>query len=110
MPELYKFLAAFGLVNQAIINGYQLHVYDEKEITVSRYHEYHYSATLDLQPTSTANQDQLFSHFTDLINKSLVVYGTRDPYDCTMSITSIVIDPRDGNIQMTMKGRSVKTL
>lgn len=106
MPELYKYLSAFGLVDQSIIAGYQLHLYNASEEPIVRYHSYKYRGTLDFQPTVNANRQQLFDHFTMLINKHLEVYGQRYPYDCTLTITSIIIDPHTGLVRMVMEGHS----
>lgn len=106
MPELYKYLSAFGLVDQAIISGYQLHLNNPQEVTIARNHEYRYTGMLDFYPTASANQEQLFAHFTNLINQHLEVYGIRYPYDCTLNITSITIDPTSRIIRMVMEGHS----
>ena len=106
MPELYKYLAAFGLTEGALISGYQLHLIDPQETTIVRNRQYQYSATLDFYPTTAANQVQLFNHFTELINQHLTVYGTRYPYDCILGINSITVDPDTRMIRMTMVGHS----
>ena len=108
MPELYHYLNAFGLTEGAMIGGYQLHLVDPRESTILRYKEYQYDGALDFTPMTGASEANLLSHFTSLINTTHSVRGTRDYYDCTFTVKSIIADPHSGVIRMTFHGHAEK--
>lgn len=108
MSKLYKFLSAFGLSEGATIAGYQLHMRDLDKEVITRNYQYLYTGLLYFIPNPNADQDQLLSHFTNLINMHITVYGKRFPYDCVISITSIIIDPNNKIVRMNMMGGSIR--
>jgi len=108
MPELHNYLTAFGLTDGTVIAGYRLHLHDAYEETVVRYREYRYHGVLDFYPGTDANIQSLYDYFTHLINLTIQIYGKRDPYDCTLSINTITIDPHTAVVRMILLGAAHK--
>jgi hypothetical protein len=108
MPELYDYLAAYGLAEGTIIAGYQLHLINPEEHTVRRWKEYSYSGELDFMPLANADRNALYAHMHMLTGQRKVVYGTRDPYDCTFGISNIYYDDSNGLVRMILDGHAVK--
>lgn len=98
MPDAADFLAGFGLIKGARIDGYVLESAHSTHITISRYQEYRYDITLVFQNLGHGTYDELYNTLIPFISGERIIYGIRNPYRC------VINPPQYGDISQDSEG------
>ena len=110
MPEVAEFLAGFNLVQGHIFANYVLSSVTSTHESIKRYQEYQFHITLTFKPNYGAKYDDLYDAVLAEISQEHVIYGTRDPYKCTIEfpVYGSIEEDTDGTIIFHLVGHAVK--
>jgi hypothetical protein len=110
MPEVAEFLSGFNLIQNRVVANYTLTSVKSTHESIKRYQEYQYHITLIFKPNLGAKYDNLYDIITSEIAQEHVIYGTRDPYRCTIQspIYGDIEEDSDGTITFHLIGHAIK--
>ena len=105
MPSKENFLSSFHLTKNTVVGGYNLSSISVTEKILKRYYHYQFHATLTFRGGNDENK--LRDAIKRKISQSEIVYGTRDPYRCTIN-TPTYTTLHNGTIQCKLIGNCIK--
>jgi len=110
MPEVSEFLAGFNLIQGNIFVNYVLSSVTSTHESIKRYQEYQFLITLTFNPNYKAKYDDLYDAVLTEISQEHVIYGTRDPYKCTIEppVYGSIEEDTGGIIIFHLVGHAVK--
>lgn len=122
MPEVSEFLSGFNLIKNKKFSNYILKYVTSTHESIKRYEEYQYHIKLIFKPiigssgimknitNVNVDYENLYNEVIREISKEHIIYGTRDPYRCTIQqpIYGDIEEDENHEITFNLIGHAVK--
>lgn len=109
MPHAQEFLNGFGLTPHALFASYELISATSTHEVIKKYQEYQYHIVLVFSSRSPIpDYPSLFHTVMATISQTHIIYGIRNPYQCTIDLPvngDVIMNP-EGTITFHLVGHS----